>query len=897
MQMVGLKPLEGVSVSGHTGRSDSDLLSHPIQAGPTNPVSDTPLLALIDIKPLIAFLDGFTALVGMTTALLDLKGNILQGAGWQRACTGFHRAVPSSCANCTESDTFLIGHLEKGKFIEYKCKNGMWDVVTPVFVGNQHLGNLFCGQFFYHDDVIDDAFFTAQAERFGYNPVDYLAAIHEVPRVSRERVQAVMRFIVSLADYLSTLSLTNLRLSESRGQMETLLNALPDPVWLKDAAGVFLGCNQAFGHMLGAPVADIRGKTDHDFFNAELADFFRAQDKAAIAGSAPKVNEEWRPSAATGQPILLETTRAVFPGMAGEPIGVLGIARDITSRKRTEESLRLMSKAFSNSGEAILISDADNRILTVNQSFTHLTGYSPEEVIGKNPRFLSSCDTPKEVYQEMWAALADKDYWQGELWNQRQFGTPYPTRLSISVVRDGQGKIVNYIGNFEDITERKRAQDKIRHLAHHDTLTGLSNRFSLHERMDQAIAFARRFNKRLAIMLIDLDHFKAINDTLGHNVGDQLLIQVAQRLGQSVRDSDIVARLGGDEFVIVLSGVNNHEDVAEIADNIIERISMPYSVAAKELRTSPSIGICLYPDDAVEIDELIKIADIAMYQAKAVGRGNYQFYTEKMRLDVSQRVSIERELEIALKEGQFVVHYQPQIEPRSGRVVGFEALVRWQHPARGMIYPGDFIMIAEETRLIIPLGKWVLAEACQQLQRWRDQGHVDLHMSVNLSAVQFQDKELPHIVNQCMVRSGLPAQHLHLEITESMAMQAPEKNIVMMKSLNALGVKLALDDFGTGYSSLAYLKLFPVDIIKIDRAFVMDIETDENDVAICEMTMLLAQKLGMQVIAEGVETDAQLEFLSGIGCHWIQGYLFSRPLPADDASTFIGNSGLASQRE
>ncbi len=888
MKTVGSKPLEGVPVSWHTGWSGSDLLSDPVQAKLANPVSHVSVASLIDIKPLTSFLDDFTALIGMPTALLDLKGNILQGAGWQRACTGFHRAVPSSCANCTESDTFLIGHLEEGKFIDYKCKNGLWDVVTPVFVGNQHLGNLFCGQFFYDDDVIDDAFFAVQAERFGYDPVDYLAAIHEVPRVSRERVRAVMRFIVNLADYLSNLSLTNLRLSESRGQMEALLNTLPDPVWLKDAQGVFLGCNHAFGHMLGAPVADILGKTDHDFFDAELADFFRAKDKEAIAASAPKVNEEWLTRATGGQPILLETTKTALPDVEGNPIGVLCIARDITARKRAEDSLHLMSKVFSNSGEAILISDADNRILTVNQEFTHLTGYSPEEVIGKNPRFLSSGDTPKEVYQEMWAALADKDHWQGELWDRRKCGTPYPKRLSISVVRDGAGKVVNYIGNFEDITDRKSAEDKIRHLAHHDALTGLPNRFSLHERMDQAIAFSRRFDKRLAVMLIDLDHFKTINDTLGHNVGDQLLIQVAQRLAQSVRDSDIVARLGGDEFVIVLSGVDGNTAVAEFAASIVERISTPYSVATKELRTAPSIGICFYPDDAAEIDELIKIADIAMYHAKAVGRGNYQFYTEKMRTDVSQRVSVERELEIALKEGQFVLHYQPQIEPRSGRVVGVEALVRWQHPARGLICPGDFIMIAEETRLIIPLGKWVLAEACQQLRRWHDQGFVDLHMSVNLSAVQFQDEELPHMVKQCMVRSGLPAQYLHLEITESMAMQAPEKNIVMMKTLTDLGVKLALDDFGTGYSSLAYLKLFPIDIIKIDRSFVKDIETDENDAAICEMTMLLAQKLGMQVVAEGVETDAQLEFLSGIGCHWIQGYLFSTPLPADQASAFIG---------
>jgi diguanylate cyclase (GGDEF)-like protein/PAS domain S-box-containing protein len=883
--MASSKTPAEVSITWHPGKGS--LPSNPGDMAQAPPGDELPLASLVDIQSLRSLLNGFSALIGIATALLDLEGNIIQFAGWQKACTGFHRATARSCANCNESDLYLASNLQEGEFIDYKCKNGLWDVVTPVFVGKQHLANLYCGQFFYDEDVIDDNYFVAQAGRFGYDQVSYLAAIHAIPRFSREYVRRVMSHIVELASYLSHLSLTNLKLSESRGQMETLINALPDPVWLKDTEGVYLTCNHAFERLLDTPSSAIIGKTDYDFFPAALADFFRQKDREAILASAPRVNEEWVAVAGKEKSVLLETTKTSLPGGSGQPAGVLGIAHDITERKRSEEYLHLMSKVFSNSGEAIMITDADQRILAVNREFTKLTGYCEEEAIGKNPKFLSSGNTPKQLYQEMWATLAENDYWQGELWDRRKTGEVFPKRLSISVVRDTEGKIANYIGNFEDITQRKITEDKIKYLAHHDALTGLPNRFSLHERMAQCIAFARRLDASLAVMLIDLDHFKSINDTLGHNVGDQLLIQAAKRIQQSVRDSDIVARLGGDEFVVILSGIEMSTDIVEVASKIVSHVAAPYTIGGHELRTSPSVGICFYPGDATEIDDLIKNADIAMYHAKAVGRCNYQFYTEKMREEVAQRVTLEHELKIAIANGQFVLHYQPQIELGSGKVVGVEALVRWQHPVRGLILPSNFIPLAEETKLIIPLGKWILEAACQQLKRWHDDGLSDLHMAVNLSAIQFQDKKLPELVRQALTHSGLDAHHLHLEITESMAMHNPEENIVMMKTLADIGVKLAIDDFGTGYSSLAYLKIFPVDIIKIDRSFVKDIETDENDAAICEITMLLAQKLGMRVVAEGVETAAQRQFLLTLGCQWVQGYFFNQPLPADLLKEYI----------
>jgi diguanylate cyclase (GGDEF)-like protein/PAS domain S-box-containing protein len=563
------------------------------------------------------------------------------------------------------------------------------------------------------------------------------------------------------------------------------------------------------------------------------------------------------------------------------------IFEDVTARKRTEETTRIMATVFSNSNEAILITDARNRIIAVNAAFERLTGYDAEDVISRDPKVLSAGKSPPELYQEMWVALTERGSWQGELWDRRKSGEVFPKWLSISVVRDATGQVANYIGSFIDISERKASEERVRHLAHHDALTGLPNRFSLHERLAQALGFAVRNRNMLALMMIDLDNFKTINDTLGHQTGDHLLIEVARRLSQAVRTSDIVARLGGDEFVVVLPDIDTPADAAHVAEKILLTVERPYLIDGQSLRTSPSIGICLFPDDADSSDDLMKKADVAMYHAKAQGRANFQFFTAELQQATLARIAIENDLRAAIEAGQFELFYQPQLDLRTGRISGVEALVRWRHPERGLIPPMEFIPIAEETGLILPLGDWVLREACRQLAAWQAEGIVDVRMSVNLSASQFLDPNLALRIAEILTENAVAAPMLDLEVTESMSMRSPENTVDLMQSLTRQGMSLSIDDFGTGYSSMAYLKLFPIRTLKIDRSFVRDIETDPNDAQICDVTVLLAHKLGLETVAEGVETQGQLKFLLSVGCERIQGFLISRPIPAQDVASFI----------
>ncbi len=556
-------------------------------------------------------------------------------------------------------------------------------------------------------------------------------------------------------------------------------------------------------------------------------------------------------------------------------------------RVKAENRMLLMAKVFEHSGEAIVITDSSNRILATNASFTRISGYRQDEVLGLDPKLLKSGIETKGFYESMWETLLLHNYWQGELYGKRKGGDIFPKLLSLSVVCDEGGNVLNYIGTFTDISELKQATQQIDFLAHYDVLTSLPNRTSLKKKLSAALKMAKQSSSHLAILSIDLDHFKYINDSLGHHVGDTLLSGVASRLAKSVRNIDVVARLGGDEYAVVLPQVVSGCASAHIVSKILEDLSHTFRLDNRDVVITASIGISVFPHDGDTTEELMKNADIAMHHAKANGRNNYQFFKQEMNITAQERFTLERNLRVAIEREEFLLHYQPQIEMATGRVIGVEALLRWQHPERGLVPPDTFIPLAEATGLILPIGDWVLETACRQMLSWLAAGLPPLRMAVNLSAKQFKQDGLSDTVAKIISATGLDPHFLELEITESAAMDDPEVTIYQLRKLRDMGVELAIDDFGTGYSSLSYLKLFPVNRLKIDRSFVKDIESDSDDAAIAAATIALAHKLGKEVIAEGVETEGQLRFLREQQCDVVQGYLYSRPRSAEDVFGYL----------
>lgn len=557
------------------------------------------------------------------------------------------------------------------------------------------------------------------------------------------------------------------------------------------------------------------------------------------------------------------------------------LARRNAALVRQADELRLAAKVFDNGSEAMMIADADNRIIAVNPAFTVITGFPMEEVRGKNPSVLSSGRHTPEFYQQMWRELQARDIWSGEIWNRRRDGEVYPQWLSICVVRNEEGAISNYIAAFTDITERKRAEEHIRQLAETDALTGLPNRTLLNDRICQAIVTAERNREQVGVLFVDLDRFKHINDSLGHSIGDSVLQQVANRFRAAVRSSDTVSRLGGDEFVILLPDLHQPGQTVPVAQKLIDACQPPIQVETFELSVTPSIGIAIYPDDGHDPETLLKHADAAMYHAKAKGRNNFQFFTAQLNALISERLTLENDLRRALQRQELELHYQPKVDLGSGRIIGAEALVRWRHPQRGLVSPLEFIPLAEETGLIVPLGEWVLDHACQQLRQWLDAGHQDLHLAINVSMVQLQQGALAHTLVDVLARYRLPPHQVELEMTESVFL-AGETMKDSLQALEQTNVALALDDFGTGYSSLSYLRQWKFDTLKIDRSFVADLPGSTDGTAIVRSILSIANDLGMVTVAEGVETEAQRDFLRAAGCHLGQGYLFARPLPADD---------------
>ena len=650
----------------------------------------------------------------------------------------------------------------------------------------------------------------------------------------------------------------------------------------------FIACNIAFAKIVGRRPDEIVGRLFSEMFVP--SERVRLANLVKHAESSGYVSYETLVLRNDAVPVPVQVDTVAIQGSDGLPSYRVGTVRDITVSKQVESELRVAAVAFE-SQEGMLITDAHNVILRVNRAFTELTGYSAEEVVGQTPRLFKSGRHDAAFYRSMWECINGTGVWRGEIWDRKKNGAVFPTLLTISAVVGANGAVTHYVGAHFDITERKKAEAKINALAFYDQLTGLPNRTLMLDRLKQALSSSSRNGSQGALLLIDLDHFKTLNDTRGHDVGDSLLKQVSQRLSLCVREGDTVARLGGDEFMVILTGLDPIQeeaasDIESVTEKILTSLRQGYQIGGLAHRSTASMGVALFKDDAVGVDALMKQADLAMYKAKTAGRNLCRFFDPALEVALNERAALESDLRVALAQNQFVLHYQAQVAGEA-RLTGVEVLVRWQHPHRGIVSPADFIPLAEETGLILPLGRWVLETACNQLTQWASRpGLSHLTVAVNVSAHQFRQPDFVDQVLEVLRITGANPHRLKLELTESLLVANVDEVIEKMFALKAKGAGFSLDDFGTGYSSLSYLKRLPLDQLKIDQSFVRDVLTDPNDASIARTIIALAQNLGLGVIAEGVETDAQRDFLAHSGCHAYQGYLFSRPLPLDEFEQF-----------
>ncbi len=557
----------------------------------------------------------------------------------------------------------------------------------------------------------------------------------------------------------------------------------------------------------------------------------------------------------------------------------------IENRQQAEERLRLHAAVVASTHDSVMVTDRHGRIVAVNPAFARTTGYSEAESLGQNPSLLRSGRHGPEFYQALWRDLTVSGHWQGQIWNRRKNGEIFPEWLSISTVHKSEERPTHYVSVATDISQLMESEERLRHLAHYDPLTDLPNRLLIHSRLEHALDAARRHGSRTGVLFIDLDHFKTVNDSLGHPAGDELLRAVARRVGDRLREEDTLGRLGGDEFLVLLERIVRPEDAAVVARDILRSLGKPFTLSTGvEFYIHASIGISVYPEDGADAHDLVRNADAAMYRAKDQGRNTYGFYTADLTRAASERLEMETRLRHALEQEEFVLHYQPLLSVSDGSVIGAEALLRWQPPGEELIPPDRFIPVAEETGLIVPLGEWVLHQACSQARAWVDACPSLRTLAVNISAQQFRRGDIGDCVRRVLADTGLPATILELEITESGLMEQGRWATDVLHTLKGSGLHLAVDDFGTGYSSLAYLKRLPLDKLKIDRSFVRDIPGDPNDMAIAATIIAMARSLGLEVLAEGVETEAQLDFLREQGCDFYQGYLFSPPVPAEEFS-------------
>ncbi|MCP1310187.1 bifunctional diguanylate cyclase/phosphodiesterase [Paenibacillus tyrfis] len=664
-----------------------------------------------------------------------------------------------------------------------------------------------------------------------------------------------------------------------------VFQAAQEGIVITDAKNRIMDVNQAFTRMTGYKASEIIKATPRILQSGKQDKTFYDDMWASIRQQGSWQGEIWNRRKDGG----------VFPEWliinavkdeTGRIANYVGIFSDISERKKAEQTLRMHASVFESSHEGIMITNMEGTILAVNPAFTAVTGYTAKDSIGNKPSMLQSGRQDRAFYMRMWASIRETGGWQGEIWNKRKTGEIYPEWLTIKAVKDDEGNIRTYVGIFSDITERIQAEENLRYLAHYDMLTGLPNRRHFQNKLNAALLDAKQSGTMVGLLFIDLDRFKIINDSLGHEIGDRLLVQAGNRLCRCTREPQIVSRLGGDEFTVILPGLLDPKEVTDVADTVLKELARKFHVEPHDLYITGSIGISLYPRDGSDLETLVKHADSAMYAAKEQ-RNGYRLFAPHWTETLPRRLVLENGLRATALNGELEVFYQPQMDCRSGRLVGLEALTRWNHPVLGLISPQEFIPVAEEIGMIADMDEWVLENVCLQHVRWEEALGYPVKVAVNLSARQLHRPHLPERIRQILQRHEVDPSQLEIEITESVGLTKAEATIRLLKELRRIGVGTAIDDFGTGHSALAYLKKFDFSVLKIDKTFIRGLDHDPVNRALVQAIVGMAHALGLKTVAEGVETEAELARLKQIGCDTVQGYLLSQPLPACEMEEFM----------
>lgn len=695
----------------------------------------------------------------------------------------------------------------------------------------------------------------------------------------------VDRFIYNSRTFYILVFSPNLQNVEEEHRLHTrVFDSVNEGILITDTNGVIISVNPSFTKITGYQEEEVIGRKTNILSSGKHSLHFYIEMWSDIHETGTWQGEIWN-KRKNGE-LFLEYLRIdTVRDEEGNLTNYVGVFSDITKSKKNDTDLRLYSRVFENASEGVMITDTSGVIISINPEFTNTTGYTANEVIGKRPNILHSGRHERDFYITMWATIHDKGSWQGEIWNKKKSGEIYPEWLSINAVKDEDGQIINYVGIFSDITQQKRSEEELTRLAHFDNLTGLGNRFYFQKKLTQVIDEAEIRNEMVGIVFIDLNRFKLVNDTLGHAIGDQLLIIFAERLKNTLKDTAFLARLGGDEFTLIIPRVEKIKNIKSLLVKVLRSVEKPVKLEDQEIIPTCSMGVSIYPSNSNSIDKLMRQADTAMYRAKEQGK-SYQFYDEGMLVENNKKIDLVNGLHKALTNKEFVIHYQPQIDINNEEVVGLEALIRWEHPQMGIVSPGEFMPLAEETGLIVPIGKWVLSTVCEQIKQWEMIG-INTKVAVNLSPRQFIDDSLIFNLSRAMYKTGISPNSLELEITESISMHKVDKVIDKLYEVRSLGISVSVDDFGTGHSSLSYLKRFPVNSIKIDQSFIRNIYKENENASIVKAILDMATGLGLDVVAEGVETKNELDTLKSFGCQYVQGYLFAKPMPKKEVESYL----------